>query len=102
MGSGGGRKVRRVYGEWRRGKGEEGIWGVEEGEREGEWKSGEEWVKEREESETMLDCMLMFLFGILFWLISNTASATLCRRALKSPPEEQRRRSNVEKDRAAM
>lgn len=42
------------------------------------------------------------LFGILFWLISNTASATLCRRALKSPPEEQRRRSNVEEDGAAM
>ena len=42
------------------------------------------------------------LFGILFWLISNTASATLCRRALKSPPEEQRRRSNVEEVRAAM
>jgi len=33
MGSGGGRKVRRVYGEWRREEGEEGIWGVEEGER---------------------------------------------------------------------
>ena len=77
---------------WRRVFAEGGVEGAEgkrntneEGKKGG---AREGWVKEGEEST--LECRL-FLFGILFWLISNTASATLCRRALKSPPVVQRR-----------